>query len=352
MLTVSEHVFIWDDTWDIADTHTNVRQVVNNSRDKKSHNKDKKIVKDRIDSWVKETMNMEFIWDGLRTDTSKASIQFIDFLDGGPWKDWIPAIMDPVFLSQDEVTTSMLYLGDEDLWIVVTWEKEVKFYPYAILNWHEIVNDTIDETYIAVTFCPLCWSAIVFDRAIDDGMKVVNFGVSWKLWQSNLLMYDDATETLWSQARGLWVVGHYVDIKLTHIDSDVMNYKEFTQAHPSWVVLSDDTGYTRNYAQAPYGDYDVNDRLFFPVDNLDARLPKKEILYVVNDNEVSVAFVRNNLRKEWDASLLVGSAQYDAVFDAWNIIVSKSWETLSWYHEMFFSRATHNPKSKNIWMGE
>jgi cytochrome c biogenesis protein CcdA len=124
------------------------------------------------------------------TDWSKADPKVADALSGGPGKDGIPAIDRPDFVAignsqeRDEVQAIVLNDGDTK-----------KVYPYSILNWHEIVNDTVDGTPVAVTFCPLCGSAIVFDRTLPDGREST-FGVSGSLLESNMIMYDRATETL------------------------------------------------------------------------------------------------------------------------------------------------------------
>ena len=166
-----------------------------------------------------------FLRDGLTTDTSKTAIALEDILDWGPGKDGIPPIDAPAFLIQEQVGEQMSYLSNEALGIVIVWVSEQRFYPYAIMNWHEIVNDELDGTPLAVTFCPLCGSAIVFDRRVDD--EVLRMGVSGKLFESNLLMYDDMTESLWSQARGKGVVGDFVDIKLS-------TYKKW--CHDLWAI--------------------------------------------------------------------------------------------------------------------
>lgn len=197
-------------------------------------------------------------------------------------------------------------------------------------------------------FCPLCGSAIVFDRELND--EIFRFGVSGKLYQSNLLMYDDRTETLWSQSLWEAVVGKHTGVSLKRIKSDIMTYTTFAKLFPEGSVMSDDTWYRRNYARAPYGDYDTNDVLIFPVSHEDTRLPKKEILYVVNDGDESIAFVRKDLAEVGKASLRVWNRTYTAIFANDMIEVINAWKILPWYHEMRFSRATHNPKSKSIWM--
>ena len=294
---------------------------------------------------------MNFSRDGLSTDASKRSIPLDEVLDGWPGKDGIPPIDTPIFLSVDLAMEQMSYLIDNALGILLIWKEQARFYSYAIMNWHEIVNDELDWLPVAVTFCPLCGSAIVFLRDIDG--EKIRFGVSWKLYQSNLLMYDDRTESLWSQALGEAVVGEYVWRKLQHIKSDVITFGEFKERYPDGLVLSDETGYVRNYASSPYGDYDINDTLFFPVNNSDARLPKKEILYVVNDGNTSVAFVKDALREAGEASIQVENDLYRAEFvDGLTNVFKNDYESpLPWYHEMWFSRVTHNPGSKNIRIG-
>ncbi len=136
-----------------------------------------------------------FISSGLQTDTSQALIPLDEILGGGPGKDGIPALSGEsiTFVKPAEATT----VPEDSLGILLEGEKENRFYPYTVLVWHEIVNDTFDGQEVVVTFCPLCGSAIVYNREVDG--EVLDFGVSGKLWQSNLLMFDRSTETLWSR---------------------------------------------------------------------------------------------------------------------------------------------------------
>src|SRR6056297_2014046 len=120
---------------------------------------------------------------GLNVDFSQASIDLSKILNGGPGKDGIPALTNPDFVTIDESR-----INDDTQIIVVQNGDEVKFYPYSILVWHEIVNDDVNGKPLAITFCPLCGSAIVFDRELDN--MVVDFGVSGFLYESNMLMYS------------------------------------------------------------------------------------------------------------------------------------------------------------------
>ena len=129
-----------------------------------------------------------------KTDFSKSSVEFIEILSGGPPKDGIPSIDDPKFLPINEVDG----LNAKESVISVKVKGVVKAYPLRILMWHEIVNDTIGDVPIAVTYCPLCNAAIVFDRRLEGG-KTLDFGTTGKLRNSDLIMYDRQTETWWQQ---------------------------------------------------------------------------------------------------------------------------------------------------------
>jgi hypothetical protein len=144
---------------------------------------------------------MQFIQSGLQTNTEISLIPLEEVVSGGPSKDGIPALSNSKFTSSTEATN----VPEDSLGILVTSENEVRFYPYTVLVWHELVNDTLDDVPLVISFCPLCGSAIVYERTLNGVMY--EFGVSGKLWQSNLLMYDTATESLWSQIEGRAVVG-------------------------------------------------------------------------------------------------------------------------------------------------
>jgi len=296
----------------------------------------------------KSTWSQHFLSSWLMTNTDILSIDINDVLDGWPGKDWIPALHKPLYRTVEE-SVERDYLGSDMEGIVVAYEGQWFFYPISIMNRHEIVTDTIGDIPVSITFCPLCGSAIVYDRRVD--WKIVHFGVSWKLLNSNLLMYDDVTETLWSQSLWRWVVWEYTDTVLLRIDSQIMSFEQFSKNYPEWNVLSDETWFSRDYTFAPYWGYDTNDVLYFPVANTDARLPKKEILYVVNDNGNSLAFVKKDLIKSGVASLSTenGNEYVGTYQDGVVTVENEEWTILPWYHEMRFSRVIHNPNTKNIW---
>lgn len=294
-------------------------------------------------------IRQDFLQRGnLKTNTAISSIDIDLVLWGWPTKDGIPAINEPEFLSQKNAEKEMPYLLEWSRGIVLDiWWKQ-RYYSYDVLVWHEIVNDEINGEKVSVTFCPLCGSAIVYDRNIAG--REVNFGVSWKLYNSNLLMYDNHDETLWSQSLGEAVVWAQTGVKLKVVKSHLMSYEEFISNFPKWKVLSDDTWHFRRYGEIPYWDYDTNDELIFPVENdNDARFGKKELFYIVNNKNDSVAFHLDDLRAEWRWEIHVGEDIYIATFNNGLADVKLDDEVLPGYYEMWFSWVSHNENNKNIW---
>ncbi len=194
-------------------------------------------------------------------------------VSGGPAPDGIPSIDNPKFVSVAEADK---YLENSELVVGLNVNGDIRAYPLQILVWHEIVNDNIGGSPIAVTYCPLCFTNQVFNRTING--QSVEFGTSGKLYNSNLVMYDRTSKSLWSQALGQGIVGKYAGIKLERIPFDVAFWREWKQLYPDTKVLSRDTGSTRPYGADPYGNYYTNNDLFFPVSNKDDRLGLKEIV--------------------------------------------------------------------------
>jgi hypothetical protein len=185
------------------------------------------------------------------TDFSKHSVPYSEILSGGPPKDGIPAIDSPQFVS----------VGDADAWIapvepviLVEIDGEARAYPLQILTWHEIVNDTIGATPVMVSFCPLCNTAIVFERRVDD--RTLDFGTTGRLRKSNLIMYDRQTESWWQQATGEAIAGELTGAQLSFLPASLISWADFKAAHPDGQVLSRETGYNRSYGRNPYAGYD------------------------------------------------------------------------------------------------
>jgi hypothetical protein len=185
------------------------------------------------------------------TDFSRATIYFDEILSGGPPKDGIPAIDDPKFVSVDEAAA---WLKDVEPVIFIEVNGEARAYPLQVLTWHEIVNDVVAGTPVLVTFCPLCNTAIAFERSLDG--IVYDFGTTGRLRYSNLIMYDRQTETWWQQATGEAIVGELAGAKLNFIPAVIIAWSDFQVAHPDSLVLSRETGHNRAYGRNPYQGYD------------------------------------------------------------------------------------------------
>ena len=199
--------------------------------------------------------------DDWRTDWSKSSIELSELKSGGVPRDGIPSIDSPKFVSMDEAST---WLSSGDPVVLVEIDGEARIYPLQILTFHEIVNDEYAERNLSVTFCPLCYSAIVFDREVSG--QLLDFGVSGLLRNSDLVMYDRQTESLWQQFTGEAIVGSMTGKKLDWIPSQIISFAEAMVAFPNAQVLSRDTGHLRSYGNNPYVNYDApNGKPYFDV---------------------------------------------------------------------------------------
>lgn len=215
------------------------------------------------------------------TEDTKHSVPLDEIVGGGPVKDGIPSIDNPDFIAIEKAEE---FLGDQEMGIAYSNNSTARFYPFLILAWHEIVNDTVDGQRILVTYCPLCFSGIVFDPLVDG--ERVEFGVSGKLWNSNLVMYDRKTDSLWSQVLGEAIVGEMTGNELEVLSFDQMEFGNWKSIHPSGEVLSKNTGADRFYGQDPYGDYYTTPGIYFTVSNEDTRLEKKDfVLGIVIDGK-------------------------------------------------------------------
>lgn len=204
------------------------------------------------------------------TDFTRRTVEWEDVMSGGPPKDGIPAIDDPTFESIEAAAT---WLSERDPVIVFAEGENVRAYPLAILIWHEIVNDTVGERPVAVTFCPLCNASIVFDRTF--GGEVLDFGTTGKLRNSDLIMYDRQTETWWQQFTGQGIVGKHAGAQLDFAASQVISFADFAAEFPNGQVLARPP-VSRNYGANPYTGYDSTTQPFLFRGEVDDRLPATE----------------------------------------------------------------------------
>jgi hypothetical protein len=210
---------------------------------------------------------------GTVSAEEKHIVPLDQILSGGPPPDGIPSIDSPKFVS---VNDGNKFLGDSDKVVGISINGDIRAYPLQILVWHEIVNDNVGGIPVAVTYCPLCFTNQVFNRSVNN--TLLQFGTSGKLYNSNLVMYDRTSKSLWSQALAEGIVGKYAGIKLEKIPFDVAYWKDWKQLYPNTKVLSRDTGSARPYGVDPYGDYYSSPDILFPISNRDSRLGLKEIV--------------------------------------------------------------------------
>lgn len=191
------------------------------------------------------------------TDFTRTTIEnWGEIMSGGPPKDGIPALDDPQFISvADEAR-----IEEREAVITVEIDGETpRAYPIRYLTWHEIVNDEIGGVPVAVTFCPLCNSGITFDRRVEG--RVLSFGVSGKLRNSDMVMYDRQTESWWQQAIGTGIVGEMTGVELTQMPTWMESWAEFSTRNPDGLVM-DQPRWRRQYGRNPYVGYDSSRRPF------------------------------------------------------------------------------------------
>jgi hypothetical protein len=218
------------------------------------------------------------------TNWDRHSIEYDELLSGGPPRDGIPSIDEPKFEDPGEAAE---WLADNEPVISLEIGGDARAYPLQILTWHEIVNDTVGDVPVIVTFCPLCNSAITFDRRL--GGEVYEFGTSGLLRNSDLVMYDRTSESLWQQLTGEAIVGDLVGEQLTFLPASIVSFADFRSAYPDGVVLSRETGYSRSYGRNPYAGYDrIGQSPFLFDGEEDDRLPAMARVVTVSLDDPSV----------------------------------------------------------------
>ena len=243
--------------------------------------------------------------DEFTTDFSQHTIPYTEVLSGGPPKDGIPPIDAPTYVSIAEADE---WLADAEPVVVVAIDGVARAYPAQILMWHEIVNDSLNGQDLSVTYCPLCNTAIAFDRNFDG--KVLDFGTTGRLRFSNLIMYDRQTETWWQQATGEGIAGEYAGQELTAIPAFLIAWEQFKQDYPGGDVLSKETGFPRDYGVNPYVGYDTDFNDPFLYDGPptpDALAPMARVLTIDRADE-TVAFPYDLLETERVVNEQVGDA--------------------------------------------
>ena len=234
-----------------------------------------------------------------QTDFTMASIDLGEIMSGGPSKDGIPPIDNPQFVSVGEETD----LVDTEPLISVTINGESRGYPLRILMWHEIVNDEVGGVPITVTFCPLCNTALVFDRRVDG--QVLDFGTSGNLRNSDLVMYDRQTESWWQQFLGEAIVGSMTGTVLELVPARIESFGLFRGRFPGGQVLVPNDRRMRSYGTNPYAFYDESRRPFLYNGELPEGIPPLSRVVKVGQEAWSLELVRTLGTIQTDGGLTI-----------------------------------------------
>jgi len=249
-------------------------------------------------------------------DVSDSLVPVEQIQAGGPLKDGIPSIDRPLFVPAD-----IAFANKPDERVLGIYLNGIaRAYPISILDWHEVVNDNFDGQPVVVSYCPLCGTGMAFRSDVDRG-----FGVSGLLFNSDMLLYDRKTDSLWSQIMATAISGPRKGDKLAAIPLEHTDWQSWKRQYPKTVILSRDTGFSRDYDQSPYLGYGLNERLFFPTANQDQRYANKENV---------IALKLGGAEKVWPFSELkkVGSPVTDSVGDQqlqvfYDAVADRAWIT-------------------------
>lgn len=238
---------------------------------------------------VEVPSNIRAISEDWITDFSKTTIDFNELIIGIqaiPIRDRIRPIDDPRF----EPISNIEFVADQEPGLALEINGDARFYPLSVMTSHEIVNDVVGDEPVAVTYCPLCNSAIVIDRNVDG--RVLRFGVSGLLRNSDLVMWDDATESLWQQLTGEGLVGEFAGTQLTFVPSAIKSYGDFKAQYPEGIVLGPDQGFGFEYGFNAYRGYSSRTEPFGPFfqEELDDRYPALERVINVTIDNVAKAY--------------------------------------------------------------
>ena len=216
---------------------------------------------------------------------------------GGPRPEGIPTIDSPSFQRASEVEA----LLDAEPVVAVAINDDARAYPIRVLTLHELVNDTVGEVPVTVSYCPLCNSAVTYDRRAAD--RVLDFGTSGSLYQSSLVMYDRQTQSLWTHFDGKAVIGHLAGAQLDFYPTQIVAWSEWLRDNPEGRVLAGEAGgpSLNAYGRNPYAGYESSENLLSPdfqSEAIDERLPRKErVIGLRNSGGEAVAIRHSHLRE-------------------------------------------------------
>ncbi len=239
---------------------------------------------------------------------SKGGVQYLvppnQIYDNQLGAEGIPAINEPKYV---DIYTADEVLADEVFGLDVEAGGQHYFYPFQILNWHEVVNDTLNGVPLAITYSTMCGSPVVYERTVNGA--VVNLSVSGKIYNSSSLLTDGTSSTLWHQLSGLAIAGDQVGDSLTRYPSVAMPWSTWRDAYPNGRVLSIETGYAREYGRHPYGGYETSKVMYFPVNHLNDHLPPKEKVFDVTNGQDHIAYAAKYLGFQNEPNLTIGQGE-------------------------------------------
>jgi hypothetical protein len=244
-----------------------------------------------------------------KTDFSRTAVDFAEILSGGPPKDGIPSIDDPKFVAVADVAN----LSPTEPVVGLTINGDARAYPLRVLTWHEIVNDQVGDIPVVVTYCPLCNSAIVFDRRVDG--RAVEFGTTGKLRNSDLVMYDRETESWWQQFLGEAIIGTRMGTRLTALPARLESWELFKKRHPDGKVLIPTDPEMRAYGANPYVGYDGASVPFLYTGDMPDGIEPMARVVAVGDQAWSLELLRREGRIESGDLVLTWQAGQNSALD-------------------------------------
>lgn len=279
-------------------------------------------------------------------ENTKRSVALEDLHQGCERRDCIPSIDDPKFVSADEAS----HIADDDLVLALSLNGYHRAYPTRILDVHEIVNDFVAGIPLAVTWCPLCGSAVAVQRDFDD--VVTEFGVSGLLYNSDLILYDRRTETLWDQVEATGIVGPLTGEKLVLTPVTLTRWARWKKAHPDTIVLSEDTGFPFDYSKDAYARYRNSRQLMFPVSKNDDSLHPKTVVFGFDIDGSKVAVTESKLEAEPEYDYMLAGETYRITLhddgSVWMANTANSNETYSPTRLFWFAWFTFHPGTELI----
>lgn len=214
-----------------------------------------------------------------------------DIISGGPPKNGIPPIYQPQFISIQDAET-LEWMTDDQPMTILEWNGDARAYPLGILTFHEVVNDIVGGEPILVTYCPLCYTSIAFKRTFGD--TVLNFGTTGNVRDSNLVMWDDVSESWWQQITGEAILGDMAGAQLEFVPVFTTSFGEFKATYPEGTVLSPASGaleFQPYYGRSQYYRYDSpNNRPFLFTGDLDERIDPVGRILGLQIEETTIAF--------------------------------------------------------------